>query len=61
MTRYLGKYGSAGISKAVLIGALPPYVLQADDNPQGVPKDVFDGIKQAIVADRYAFFDSFGL
>jgi non-heme chloroperoxidase len=59
VTRYLGTYGSAGISKAVLIGSIPPYLLQADDNPQGVPKDVFDGIKQAIVADRYAFFDSF--
>ena len=59
VTRYLGTYGSAGISKAVLIGSIPPYLLQADDNPQGVPKDVFDGFKQAIVADRYAFLDSF--
>jgi non-heme chloroperoxidase len=59
VTRYLGIYGSAGISKAVLIGSVPPFLLQADDNPGGVPKDVFDGIKQAIVADRYAFFDSF--
>ena len=38
VTRYLGTYGSAGISKAVLIGAIPPYLLQADDNPQGVPR-----------------------
>ena len=59
VTRYLGTYGSAGISKAVLIGSIPPYLLQADDNPQGVPKDVFEGFKQAIVADRYAFLDSF--
>ena len=59
VTRYLGTYGSAGISKAVLIGSVPPYLLQADDNPQGVPRDVFEGFKQAIVADRYAFFDSF--
>jgi non-heme chloroperoxidase len=59
VTRYLGTYGSAGVCKAVLIGALPPYVLQTDDNPQGVPKEVFDGLKQAHVADRYAFFDSF--
>jgi non-heme chloroperoxidase len=59
VTRYLGTHGSAGISKAVLIGSIPPYLLQADDNPQGVPKDVFDGLKQAVVADRYAFFDSF--
>jgi non-heme chloroperoxidase len=59
VTRYLGTYGSAGVSKAVLIGSLPPYLLQTDDNPQGVPQDVFEGIKQAIIADRYAFFDSF--
>jgi non-heme chloroperoxidase len=59
VTRYLGTYGSVGVSKAVLIGSIPPYLLQTDDNPKGVPKDVFDGIKQAIVADRYAFFDAF--
>ena len=59
VTRYLGTYGSAGISKAVLIGSIPPYVLQADDNPQGVPAEVFDGLKQAAAGDRYAFLDSF--
>jgi len=53
VTRYLGTYGSAGISKAVLIGSIPPYLLEK------VPVDVFDGIKQGIVADRYAFFDAF--
>jgi non-heme chloroperoxidase len=59
VTRYLGTYGSAGVRKAVLIGSIPPYLLQADDNPQGVPQDVFEGFKQAVVADRYAFLDSF--
>jgi non-heme chloroperoxidase len=59
VTRYLGRYGSAGVSKAVLIGAIPPYLLQADDNLQGVPKDVFDGLERAHVADRYAFLDGF--
>jgi non-heme chloroperoxidase len=59
VTRYLGRYGSAGISKAVLIGSIPPYLLKADDNPQGVPKDVFEGFKEAVVGDRYAFLDSF--
>ena len=58
VTRYLGTYGSAGIGKAVLIGALPPYLLKADDNPQGVPNEVFDGLKKANVDDRYAFLDS---
>jgi non-heme chloroperoxidase len=59
VTRYLATYGSAGVSKAVLIGSIPPYLLQTGDNPQGVPKDVFEGFKQAVVADRYAFLDSF--
>jgi non-heme chloroperoxidase len=59
VTRYLGTYGSAGVSHAVLIGSLPPYLLQADDNPKGVPRDTFEGLKQAAGADRYAFFDSF--
>jgi non-heme chloroperoxidase len=59
VTRYLGRYGSAGVDKAVLIGSIPPYLLQAADNPQGIPKDVFDGFKQAVIADRYAFLHSF--
>ena len=59
VTRYLGTYGAAGVRKAVLIGSIPPYLLQADDNPQGVPKEVFEGFKQAVIADRYAFLDSF--
>lgn len=59
VTRYLGTYGSAGVSQAVLIAPIPPYILQADDNPQGVPSDVFEGLKQAALADRYAYLDSF--
>src|SRR5439155_18461356 len=52
-------YGSGGVSKAVLIGSIPPFLLQTDDNPRGVPGEVFEGIKDAIVADRYAYFDDF--
>ena len=59
VTRYLGKYGSSGVSKAALFGVIPPFLLKTDDNPEGVPGDVFEGIKQAIVADRYAYFDDF--
>lgn len=59
VTRYLGSYGSAGVSRAVLMGAIQPYLLQTDDNPLGVPVDVFEGIKKAIVEDRYAYFDAF--
>jgi non-heme chloroperoxidase len=59
VTRYLGTYGSARVRKAVLLGAIPPYLLEADDNPEGVPQTVFEGIKSAIVADRYAYFKEF--
>jgi non-heme chloroperoxidase len=59
VTRYLGRYGSAGVSKAVLLGVIPPFLLQTEENPKGVPASVFDGIKQAIAADRYAYFDAF--
>ena len=59
VTRYLGRYGSAGVSKAIMLGVIPPFLLRTDDNPEGVPAEVFEGIKSAIVADRYAYFDAF--
>ncbi len=59
VTRYLGTYGSSGVRKAVLLGAIPPYLLKADDNPEGVDGEVFEGIKAAIVEDRYAYFKDF--
>jgi non-heme chloroperoxidase len=59
VTRYFGKYGSAGISKAAMFGVIPPFLLQTDENPKGVPGEVFEGIKQTVVADRYAWFDGF--
>ncbi|MCW2995974.1 MAG: chloride peroxidase [Conexibacter sp.] len=59
VTRYLGTYGSGRVRKAALLGAIPPFLLLTDDNPEGVPGDVFEGIKEAIVADRYAYFDDF--
>lgn len=59
VARYLGKYGSARISKAVLIGVIPPFLLKTDDNPEGVAKSVFDGIEKAIKLDRPAFLLEF--
>jgi non-heme chloroperoxidase len=59
VTRYLGKYGSARVRKAALFGAIPPFLLQTDDNPEGVDGQVFEGIKAAIVKDRYAYFKDF--
>jgi non-heme chloroperoxidase len=59
VARYLGKYGSKGISKAVFISSVPPFLLKTPNNPEGVDGAVFDGIQKAIVADRYAFFTEF--
>jgi non-heme chloroperoxidase len=59
VTRYLGSYGSARVRKAALLGVIPPFVLKTDDNPEGVDGQVFEGIKAAIVADRYAYFKDF--
>jgi non-heme chloroperoxidase len=59
VTRYLGKYGSRRLRKAALFGAIPPFLLKTNDNPEGVPAEVFEGIKAAIVSDRYAYFKDF--
>src|SRR3984885_3437438 len=59
VARYLGKYGSKGVSKAVIISGVPPYLLKAPGNPEGVDASVFEGIQQAVIADRYAFFTGF--
>ncbi|MGO4237300.1 alpha/beta fold hydrolase [Pseudarthrobacter sp. YAF2] len=57
--RYLGTYGSERVARAAFLGSLEPFLLKTDDNPDGVPQDVFDGLKAAVTADRYAFFTEF--
>ena len=59
VARYVGKHGSKGVSKAVIIGGIPPYLLKTADNPDGVDPSVFEGIQKAVAADRYAFFTEF--
>ncbi|MDN3028552.1 alpha/beta hydrolase [Streptomyces sp. S.PB5] len=59
VTRYLGRYGSARVSKAALLGAIPPFLLKTDDNPEGVDASVFEGIKEAVLKDRPAYFKDF--
>ncbi|MGR0319690.1 alpha/beta fold hydrolase [Agromyces sp. ZXT2-3] len=57
--RYIGTYGTERVAKAAFLASLEPYLLQADDNPTGVPADVFAGIEQSAKSDRYAWFDEF--
>jgi len=59
VTRYLATYGSERVRKAALFGAIPPFLLKTDDNPEGVEGKVFADIKAAIVNDRYAYFEDF--
>ena len=55
VTRYIGKYGTKRIRKAVLIGTLGPYLVKTPDNTEGVDAKVFDDIKAALRNDRPAF------
>jgi non-heme chloroperoxidase len=59
VARYIGKHGSKSMRKAVFISAVPPFLLKTPDNPEGVDGSVFEGIKRAVAADRYAFFTEF--
>src|SRR6202166_1153580 len=59
VARYIGRYGSKGVSKAVIIGGVPPFLLKTPDNPEGVDESVFEGLQNAVAADRYAFFTEF--
>ena len=59
VARYLGKYGSERVKKAAFIAAIPPFLLKTPDNRLGVDGSVFEGIKQALVADRLAFLAGF--
>jgi non-heme chloroperoxidase len=59
VTRYLGRYGSDRVSRAVLISTIPPFLLKTADNPDGLDKSIFDGFMQAVRNDRYAYQTSF--
>ena len=56
VARYIGKYGSKGVNKAVILSGVPPFLLKTPDNPEGVDGSVFEGIEKAVTADRSAFF-----
>ncbi len=56
VTRYIGKYGTNRVSKAVLISAIPPLMQKTPSNPGGLPISVFDQMRSSITADRSQFF-----
>ncbi len=60
VARYLTRHGTGRVSKAVLLGAVTPYLLKTADNPQGADKAVFDGIVAGLNKDRPHFLAGFG-
>jgi non-heme chloroperoxidase len=57
VTRYVAQYGGGGrVAKAVLIGAVPPVMVKSEKNPGGLPLEVFDGFRAALVANRAQFY-----
>ncbi len=57
--RYLATFGSSRVVKAVLLGAIPPFLLRTEDNHEGMEGKIFADIEAAIVDDRYAYFENF--
>ena len=56
VARYLGRYGTKRVTKAVLVSAIPPLMLKTAANPGGLPIEVFDGIRAGVIADRSQYY-----
>jgi non-heme chloroperoxidase len=61
VARYIARHGLKRVSKAVLIGAVPPLMLKTPANPGGLPIEAFDGIRASVVADRSQFWKDLSL
>jgi pimeloyl-ACP methyl ester carboxylesterase len=59
VTRYLGTYGSDRIARGVLVSPIPPFLLEADDNPDGLPGSLFEGFVESAKADTPAWMKGF--
>ena len=59
VTRYIGKYGSDRITRGVLVSPIPPFLRQADDNPEGLPESLFEGFVQSAKDDTPAWMKGF--
>jgi non-heme chloroperoxidase len=60
VVRYLSRHGSTRIAKAVLVSSVAPFMLKTDDNPHGTEASVFDGFRENLRKDRFAFLNDFG-
>jgi len=59
VTRYLATYGSARVTRGVLVSPIPPFLLQTDANPEGLPGSLFDGFTQTTQGDTPAWMKGF--
>jgi non-heme chloroperoxidase len=59
VTRYLGQHGANRVAKAALIDAVPPLLVKSDKNPEGLPREAFDGLRAAYIKDRPQFYKDF--
>ena len=59
VARYVGRYGTSRVAKAMLIAAVPPFLMKTKDNPDGIPEKEFDGMIAGVKQDRIAFFEAF--
>jgi non-heme chloroperoxidase len=56
VTRYVGRHGTDRVSKVVLLGAIPPLMLKTEANPEGLPIEAFDQLRESLLADRSQFY-----
>ena len=56
VARYIGRHGSKRVARAVLVSAVPPIMVKSASNPGGLPIEVFDGLRQNVLADRSQFW-----
>jgi len=61
VARYIGRYGTGRVAKAVLISAIPPLMLKTENNPAGLPIEAFDQLRTAVLTDRAQFFKDLSL
>jgi non-heme chloroperoxidase len=61
VARYIGRHGTGRVSKAVLLGAVPPVMVKSEANPDGLGIEVFDGLRRDILANRAQFYRDFAL
>jgi non-heme chloroperoxidase len=61
VTRYIGRHGTKRVAAAILIGAVPPILVKSASNPEGIPLEVFDGLRTSLVKDRSQFWKDFAV